>query len=79
MLCPKCKSKTRVTDCRLSKESFRRRRKCKVCCYKFTTYEKLKSHINIEKNINRLKKIGEIIKIIVTEYEEDGASVGKQD
>lgn len=42
MKCPYCgKSKTRVVDTRSSGEGVRRRRECKVCGRRFTTYERV--------------------------------------
>lgn len=39
MLCPKCDSNTSVIDSRVTMASVRRRRCCKMCRYRFTTYE----------------------------------------
>lgn len=49
MLCPKCKSKTRVIDSRTSDTTYRRRR-CKNCNHTFTTKE-------IECDIFAIRKI----------------------
>ena len=42
MLCPKCNSKTKVTNCRIRNEGYNykiRRRRCTNCGYLFTTIE----------------------------------------
>lgn len=38
-LCPKCFNGSGVTDSRSAEATIRRRRKCKVCEYRWTTYE----------------------------------------
>ncbi len=46
MLCPKCKSKTKVIDSRLqSNQIVRRRRECPRCNYRLTTW---KSPMNMD-------------------------------
>lgn len=58
MYCPKCEQdredlvKTKVVDSRLeSHQIVRRRRMCKACEYRFTTWESLLSPDEIETNI----------------------------
>ncbi len=54
MLCPKCKSKTKVIDSRLqSNQIVRRRRECPECNYRFTTWE---SPMNMDTREVLLKK-----------------------
>lgn len=44
MLCPACKkSDTKVLDSRDETTFVRRRRECLICCYRFTTYERLEA------------------------------------
>ncbi|WP_445260581.1 NrdR family transcriptional regulator [Picosynechococcus sp. PCC 11901] len=43
MYCPKCHGGTRVPDSRTTAQGQTRRRKCLVCGYCFTTYERPKS------------------------------------
>ena len=55
MNCPKCKGKTKVTDSRpISHGRIRRRRECKACQSKFTTYE---NTINCPKLIHACKDL----------------------
>jgi len=55
MKCPYClKSETQVLDSRPSLDSIRRRRSCKSCSKRFTTYER------IENTLSVLKKNGKI-------------------
>lgn len=37
--CPKCSADSKVTDCRLTDVSMRRRRECVTCQHRWTTYE----------------------------------------
>lgn len=39
MLCPECGGKSRVAETRSDEYSIYRRRECKVCNHRFTTYE----------------------------------------
>lgn len=39
MICPNCEGPTKVIDTRKGETSIRRRRECKVCRHRFTTYE----------------------------------------
>ncbi len=39
MTCPECGAKTHVVDSRSQEDSKYRRRGCKVCRYRFSTYE----------------------------------------
>lgn len=39
MICPNCGAKTGVISTRRSRRAIRRRRECKVCGHRFTTYE----------------------------------------
>ena len=41
MKCPYCGKKTKVVDTRSSGEGVRRRRECKACGQRFTTYERI--------------------------------------
>jgi len=41
MKCPYCGKKSMVVDTRTAGEGIRRRRECKVCGHRFTTYERL--------------------------------------
>lgn len=43
LLCPKCGKKSEVIDSRLNVDynAVRRRRRCKICGYRFTTYESI--------------------------------------
>lgn len=55
MRCPYClKSSTNVLDSRPSSGSIRRRRSCKLCSKRFTTYER------IENTLSVLKKDGKV-------------------
>ncbi|MBW3001582.1 transcriptional regulator NrdR [Candidatus Woesearchaeota archaeon] len=55
MRCPYClKSDTQVLDSRPSMDSIRRRRSCKSCSKRFTTYER------IENTLSVIKKDGKI-------------------
>lgn len=66
MLCPKCDCKTRVVDCRSFDNGFRRRRKCKSCGYRFTTYETASSLFDKEKMIERImERLEKVAKSIV--------------
>src|SRR5215831_17595800 len=39
MTCPECRGKTSVTETRESPRGVRRRRRCRSCGYRFTTFE----------------------------------------
>ena len=39
MTCPVCGGSTKVNDCRLNDDVFKRRRQCLVCRYRFNTIE----------------------------------------
>ena len=53
MKCPYCLGNTKVLDKRESKEATRRRRECLKCKKRFTTYERMETHILIIKKDGR--------------------------
>ena len=68
MNCPKCQAKTAVIDSRPHKGTVRRRRKCKKCGHRLTTYETTNSKF-VEGENRRLKtKIKELQKDVESAY-----------
>jgi len=69
MLCPQCKTKTKVIDSKQSSfiSVWRRRRECKECGHKFTTYEFTEgnrhaiTYLNIDLRTMVQKRMTEII------------------
>jgi transcriptional repressor NrdR len=53
MKCPYCLGDTKVLDKRESKDATRRRRECLKCKKRFTTYERIETHILIIKKDGR--------------------------
>jgi transcriptional repressor NrdR len=64
MKCPYCLQNTKVMDKRESKDATRRRRECLKCKRRFTTYERVETHlVVIKKDGRREAYIREKIKI----------------
>ncbi|MBW3004799.1 transcriptional regulator NrdR [Candidatus Woesearchaeota archaeon] len=56
MRCPYClRSETNVLDSRPSMDSIRRRRSCKSCSKRFTTYERIENTLSVIKKDGKLE------------------------
>ena len=53
MKCPYCLTNTKVLDKRESKDATRRRRECLKCKKRFTTYERVETHLVVIKKDGR--------------------------
>jgi transcriptional repressor NrdR len=53
MKCPYCLTNTKVLDKRESKDATRRRRECLKCKKRFTTYERIETHLVVIKKDGR--------------------------
>lgn len=53
MKCPHCLANTKVLDKRENKEATRRRRECLKCKKRFTTYERIETHVLVIKKDGR--------------------------
>ncbi len=53
MKCPYCLGNTKVLDKRESKDATRRRRECLKCKKRFTTYERIETHLLVIKKDGR--------------------------
>ncbi len=77
MYCPKCSKKTKVVDSRLqSDQVVRRRRKCRKCGYRFTTWESIMNMNSREsllkkpqRKLSKIKQLAQEIIIGITESE----------
>jgi transcriptional repressor NrdR len=58
MTCPVCGAKTVVTNSRADNDNVRRRRECRECGYRFTTYEYEKEFTDHETHKQGRKKMG---------------------
>lgn len=56
MICPECKSRTRIIDSRPTNKDVRRRRKCRECGHRFSTIEI--RFDEIEAQLEKFKQIG---------------------
>lgn len=55
MNCPKCKGKTKVTDCVNTNNSVIRGRKCTICNHKFYTEESNHNDDELKRTLNKLR------------------------
>ena len=60
MNCPECGGKSRVLDSRISKGECRRRRECLKCGERYTTWERMGSITDVEKQT--IETMGELIR-----------------
>ena len=68
MNCPKCKGKSVVTEVDKYSDYTRRRKKCIVCDYRYTTYETmLKSKEQLTALERRVKQSIKVLELVITE------------
>ena len=71
MICPECREETKVIDARpSSKGTFRRRRQCRSCGYRFTTREYYVDPLPVEAVKITRREFKVLLKTVLQEVEE---------